>query len=487
MIPPEISNLNHHIQPVDPIISDVWKRRIVIGGLALGIFLGTAAAAAGTGSLLSIAGTRLVTVAGTNTTLSAYVIKNIGTGMIFAGNGLFLAGKYAFLSIAVPAYTVGWVIPKWIVTKGAPEALQLSHDYVIIPICNGIIKASVHLQDIIVRVAQTIYDKILIPFMEQSWKFTIWTWNNLIVPSMQQITRTAQLIADRFLKPVLFHAIRMIDRAWQAVVIPIAKKIVEGLSTCKEYMARTALMIYNHVMIPFHNAIRWSWSTIIIPVAKKINDTVLRLNRLMDNVMQTFYSRILVPLAETTVHVLNYIKDIVVIPVMNGVVKATSLLNQVLAKTTQSIYDFVLVPLANGAYSFFAWSWNNVLIPSFEIVKATSQMIFEKCIIPLAIRSLQFINWSWNSALMPIFNGIVHGAHFLNQKVLKIAQAIYDYVLLPVGGKILEGHALTIHYGGILYDWTTDAISNIYQTVLINSQAILRSVQNTYQWVAGRV
>ena len=133
-----------------PEVQWAWKTAAASVGKVGVAVLAFSAVSAGIGGFMQIAGAHLVGIGGTS--LLAQTAQNIGKATGHIGDGLFLAGRYAFLSVAVPVYTVTWIVPKWIVKEGIPQVARLAHQYVLVPLYNGIVQGVQYLSEAFIKV-----------------------------------------------------------------------------------------------------------------------------------------------------------------------------------------------------------------------------------------------------------------------------------------------------------------------------------------------
>lgn len=120
-------------------------------------------ATAALGAGLEEGGTKLVEYAGNGTEIKELALKRIGNVAQTVGPGMFLGGKVVAYSILVPAYTIGYVAPKWLVTEGLPKGYEIGRDYVVIPIVNGVIAGAEYAGTKIGEAAVLVNDYVIQP------------------------------------------------------------------------------------------------------------------------------------------------------------------------------------------------------------------------------------------------------------------------------------------------------------------------------------
>lgn len=173
-----------------------WKSfAITVGKVVLRI-LTFSAVLVGTGKLMQIGGVKLISEPGSDLSLTTRIASNLGLGLKTTGNGLFLVGKYAFLSIAVPTYTIVWVLPKWLVTQGIPKVVNLVHQYVIVPISQGIVQAMRFLNKKFLEITQAVYNYALKPLGKVVIDAFTWTWKSIVIPVSNSVVQALRSIKD---------------------------------------------------------------------------------------------------------------------------------------------------------------------------------------------------------------------------------------------------------------------------------------------------
>ena len=260
---------------------------------------------------MQLGGIRLISNTEINPSLTIQVANNMGLGLQQAGNGLFSIGKYAFLSVTVPIYTVVYVLPKWIFNEGLPKMARLTHQYVIIPICNGIIQVAKFFSEQFIKVAQAIYNHILSPLGGIIKKAAVWTW--------------------------------------KAVIIPVITKISQAAIALKDAVVHVAQVIYNHILSPLGSIVKkaavWTWEAVIIPVANKVFQAAIALKDAVVYVAQAVYNHVLSPLGGIIKKAAAWTWEAVIIPIFNGVAQGYGVIKDLVVPVAQRVYNYALKPL----------------------------------------------------------------------------------------------------------------------------------------------
>ncbi len=238
-----------------------WKNpTLAVGKAVLGV-LAFSAVSTGAGKAMQLGGIRLISKTGINASLTTQVANNVGLGLQQAGKGLFSVGKYAFLSIAVPTYAVVYVLPKWILNEGLPKMARLTHQYVIIPVYNGVIQVMKLFSERFIKIVQAIYNHVLIPIGRVIEKAALWTWKAVIIPVINKVSQVAIALKDTIVhvaQAIYNHVLapvgRVIEKAaiwtWKAVIVPIFNGIAQGCGIVKDLVLPVAHRVYNYALKP---------------------------------------------------------------------------------------------------------------------------------------------------------------------------------------------------------------------------------------------
>ena len=354
----------------------------VIGGLLL--FSGVTA---GSGHLMKIGGTYL----------ASHVPKyaTMGFAMTQAGDKVFLVGKTAFLSVAVPVYMMGWVVPKWIVTVAVPKGAAYAHKYLFVPLYNGMIKVSSYLSKLLAKTAQAIYDYVLEPLSRCIMLAAEWVWRVILDPLISKIAQIVDQTYRRIL-PLLQQAINAVIKVekWilRSVLDPLIRK-----------MAQIVGQIYHHVLIPLERAVseasKWIWNALLIPCID---------------------------------HLTHIVK----------------LIDRAAIKTVKAAYIYFVKPIGHIVRAAVQWSWNAVLLPLIETSRVATvkiaQVIYRMLLSPMERRIASTSKWIWQAALLPAGRGVVQAAASFANLVARVSEMVYRTVIAPVGLSLVHATAQTM-------------------------------------------
>jgi len=345
-----------------------WKNSAVTIGKVVLAILAFSVVSAGAGKAMQLGGIKLISTTRISPSLTNQVANNMGLGLQQVGKGLSLAGKYAFLSVAVPIYAAVYELPKWIFNEGLPKVARLTHQYVVIPICNGIIQATKFVSERFIKTAQTIYNQILAPLGSLIGKATVWTWKAIILPVTDKILQAtivlkdaivhvAQEIYNHILIPLGSLVKKAVVWMWKTVLIPVINKVVQATMALKDAIVHVAQAIYNHVLAPLGSlvkkAVMWTWKAVIVPVINKVLQATIALKGAIVHVAQAIYNHILAPLGSLVEKAAVWTWKAVIIPVFNGVAQGYGVIKDLVIPVAQRIYNYTLKPLGQSiGYSF---------------------------------------------------------------------------------------------------------------------------------------
>ena len=106
-------------------------------GCAVLIFAGLTAA---TGAGLQMAGERLAPLGNEAAqSLAGNVAQAVAPYLNTVGGFMLEVGRYAFLSVSVPAYYTFYEAPKWLLTEGLPIVGRHSYNYILLPVYNSVV------------------------------------------------------------------------------------------------------------------------------------------------------------------------------------------------------------------------------------------------------------------------------------------------------------------------------------------------------------
>jgi hypothetical protein len=191
-------------------------RNIALGAGGIILFAGVAA---GGGRLLQLGGAKL---------LATPAWSHVGRAAALAGDKLLYVGKGAFLSVAVPIYTVTWALPKWIITVGIPKGAAFYYERIFVPYLNGISKG-----------AQAVVHFIKQPLANAA----NWAWSSVLSPALVEVAKATQWIFQSILVPASLHV-------WKSAVLPAAEIIGKSAASVKTLLETSASHGYQSVLLP---------------------------------------------------------------------------------------------------------------------------------------------------------------------------------------------------------------------------------------------
>lgn len=418
-----------------------WKKIAVKTAKIIGIALLSAAALVGTGHVLRLAGSKIITGCGTEQSLSRTILRSLGEGTNAAGDKLFFTGKCIFLSIAVPVYTVTWVIPKWTVTIGFPKAITFLHRVVLVPIKEGIIQAGMYMENLVITIAQN-------------------TYNYALKPLAMGIHRTANLACQRVILPLLENVHNVTATFKRSLYQYVLEPLEKGISSALE-------KIFNAVIIP--------------SVHFLLRSTDFALSRL-ENIACAVYRFAVKPLVIGIKFVSTLIHQYAVIPVSQAFIKCATLLNQTTAAVANAIHRFILIPFCKGVGSAAKFAHKYLIIPTSStftkgmtilqnLMASFAKVIHRYALIPIANKAVTSARVAHQYLWLPLSNGIIQGLSL----TAKLAQMIYQLVVWPAIGATAQGLSLMMNMVKTL-------AQGVFQSVLTG----LKEVQGSFIWTSKR-
>jgi hypothetical protein len=430
------------------VASSPWAHQATLIAKIVGIVLASAAVCSGTGLLLQAGGRGLTTLSSAPCTLSV-VSKTVGAWLTYGGEGIFLIGKGAFLSIAVPIYACCWVLPKWTITTGIPQAVHLTHIYVLLPVGKGIIQASKLLTEQALKLARVIY-------------------NYALVPLAKATLRSAQWI-------------------WKSAILPIMKGLIQALDAVQTTLVRCARAIYRFALIPIANGVArsaiWIWKAVLIPTANAISQVFHATLTALSRCAQTIFHSVLIPIAKGIARNAAWIWKAVLIPTANAISQAFDATFTALSRCTQTIFGSVLIPIAKGIARSAVWIWKAVLIPTANAISQAFdatlaalsryvQAIYSYALFPLGKALGQGSKWIWQAMILPAIREILKVERTLVNSIMKSAQSVYRFSVL-------------------LFNEITNTLKKInfeaIQWTIQTSKAMMDSVQEGFFWISRNV
>ena len=422
-----------------PEISDLsWKAPLIrfgtspIAKVAAGV-LAFAAASAGTGKLLKLAGRKVVAIGEEdNSFLSKNRTAQIGNILEQVGDGIFLMGRYSFLSLAVPTYTATWVLPKWAFEEGLPKLVELTEKHIIIPLWNDAVLVANFINDATLRIVKAIYNRALVPLGQALERAALWTWNTVVIPLSRQVERVAKATYETILKPLSHKIEEVVKWTWNRVIVPLAKKSEELINAIANRIEELAEAFYEQVLEPLGEATlragKWIWRAVLIPIVdRSLQIALSAVNKVLD-AAEVVYKRLIEPLGNATLKAAKWTWEKIVVPV-------TRYAKDTIIDAMRAIYKNVLKPLSQTTLKAAKWTWNEVILPTAESIKTatarTARAIHQYVLQPLTALTKKTAKWVWNTIGIPILDRVLQITGMVKNALVRTAQAIYNIVILP--------------------------------------------------------
>lgn len=421
------------------------RNNLVFGAKILTGTLVAAGAVIALGYGLESSGNNLINYAGNGNDISTIALRGIGQVSETIGSGIFYTGKTVAYSILVPAYTIGYVAPKWLITTGLPQGWELARDRIIVPLSKNIISAA---QYIVPKIQQTamwinqIFQDIVQYCADLSEKCNVLLRDYVVTPIINYTIAAAKYIA-----PMVYDAAIWVHKVSQ-----------EALQSLAEISTRFLEMSFE-----------FSRDYILIPLAKGIVKAVDYIGPKIYEAT-VFVIKHISAFAEIAAEALAKIQDIareyVLIPVLNGIIQVANYLGPKICALTNYIHILSIQALEKMAI-FSGHFLHNVLIPlaQFTATKVHEAALFvgtygHVLLKQIAVTSTQLANILGDFVIVPTIQAAINAAEFLGPKLYALSQIIHQYaldgfellrayVLLP----ILNGTIATAEFiGPKLYD-----------------------------------
>lgn len=414
-----------------------WRKIAVRAVQVVAVVLVASLVLSSAGHLLSVGGAKLLENVDANKSVTSFVLSKIGIGSQATGSALSLLGKYTFLSVSVPAYTLGYVAPKWVATVGIPQALNLSHTYIYLPLEKLTTAAVTFISTQVGNVAELVHQYALKPLgniIEYSANFV---WNNVLIPVGEGIVKYAGILSEK--------------------MAGAAQVIYEcALKPFGHMAANAAVGLYNHVLCPLGNA------TVYCAIA---------LRDLAVNVGNAALEYAIKPLGTALAKLGTLSLEYVILPIGNALEAFGKIASNCIASTAQAINTYVLEPLGHG----ISYCINNLAIPAINNAGRGLSAFCENILQPLGSATVKVATVLWNYAVMPVINGLVNVSCFVGKGIAMTAQAVHAYVLSPVGAALMEG----------CY-WAADAGAKVCHGIADVAYNGFQSVKETFTWIASK-
>lgn len=356
-----------------------WKDYAIKGLKIAGVILVSSLVVATVGHGLTLAGTRMLTIASSDANMAAVFLRYIGTGAQLLGKALYLAGKYAFLSISVPAYTIGWVAPKWFVMVAIPKAAVFANAYVFTPLLHGVMKAAAFIHTHLTIVAKAVYQYAIKPLFTMTAKALTFVWHAVVLPVSKGIAKCAEFVVTKLgsvaqivhkyvLEPLFIATQKAFVFLWKSVVVPLANGAVKMGGVLKESLLKLAQAVYTYALNPLGNiaakTTTFLWNRLVLPAANATFTAANHVfkavkfifNEVVVKAVTAFHQTVLHPMLNATVIAAKFLWNASIIPIAKGIIQFLTPIAHAIAVTAQAIYNFVLLPLGQVVGQSITWT-----------------------------------------------------------------------------------------------------------------------------------
>jgi len=440
--------------------------------IALGIVV-VGGAAAGAGYLVEKGGTSLISYA---EKIDAEALKTLGSWLEYGGQGLFTAGKYTAYSILVPAYAVGYELPKWVINKGLP-ALR---DHVLVPFCKNVIQPALQkVEWLVTEAIPAAVEKVT--QLAKEWIFV--PLYNKIHWVATQLQLGVEWLANKGIE--LIHSIAkkvhaLVLPIWNSIVLPVLKNvkwfITEVIPT---YISKIAQFARDQIFIPLSNAIRWTLTKIQGGLEWLLERGIEVLQKGFE-IIEAIWNATIVPLYTN-----------VILPILQNVRWVlTEVIPSCIDKIVQFARDQIFIPLSNaarwtltqiqGGLEWLLERGVEILQKGFEIIEA----IWNATIVPL-----------YTNVLLPIFENVKWLA---TEVIPSCINKIRDKLFTPLFNAVKEGFlwvaekASALTYQGItliqsIAKRVLTTLSDVTHAVIqIADKILFTPLKACFNWVIDR-
>jgi len=407
--------------------------------VAAGIVI-TGAAIAGTGYLMQAGGEFLLS----NPNIQNIALKTLGTYMKPAGEYVFLAGKCTAYTILVPAYTLGYELPKWVIKEGIPQSVILIHNYVIQPATQTFIYVKdqifIPMMNTVIQVAN---DYLWSPLKDAAlWaearvvEMLTYARDHLLYPLCEKVS---QIVRDYFFIPLrdaacwmgrnIIYGLNLLN---DHVITPLCDLSMRVAVWARDHLLyplceKVSQMVRDYFFIPLRDAACWMGRNIIYGL-NLLNDYVIT------------------PLCDLSIRVAVWAREHILLPTINGAIH---------------ILSYVAKKVSNIAITLFQHLSNYVLIPLKNVVQAVWNEVRET--------SLKILRYSWEKILMPamcmIGNALFWSYVNIVQPIIYVATAIFSAVVTQVVNIANWGYGTTLEMADLSYRIFQAIKNDVYELI----------------------
>lgn len=455
--------------------------------------LAFAGAAAAIGYGLEAGGSNLVVYAGDHTNLTNLAVKHIGHATIGLGSGLFYTGKTLAYTILVPAYSIGYVAPKWIVQTGIPKSCEFAREYVVIPAIQSLIDAGKYVAPKIYEAAIFIsqyFHKMMHCMHELAVAGAEFLRDYILIPLKEGVISAANYLAPKIYEAAIYihqyaqMAIHACAELYQMFREYVIAPLTEGLHAAFRFIAP---IIYDVAQAALRN---------IAMGAKYALEVVVK-------GIEITRDYIIIPLIDSVISTANYLgpkiyeATLFIHHYAHAAFKQaeliTEMLTELLIKTGEIARHYIIIPLTESLSSALEYVqttfWHIAYLAGTYALKAlynlalaaefTAKHLFNGYCI---MREHIFV---------PLILGVIDAANYIGPKIYEAAVIINDYALQPafraivnIAIPVMNSIVISANYAG---NKIADAAQHTANAVIDIASALPAIAKNAYEHVAADV
>lgn len=275
-------------------------------------------AIAGAGYLMQAGGEYLAS----SPNIQSVALKSFGEGLKASGEYVFLAGKYTAYTVLVPMYTVGYELPKWVINKGIPEAVNFVN--------NNLIQPSI-------QILTYVRDHVLIPIRD----------------------KVTQVVTEYFLTPLMDYVFTPLED----LVLWAGKKIEYGLNLLKDY-----------ALTPIINCIKsvstWVWENMLAPVCTVIQTIGIKIDTFAKAVFAKFSEYVLTPLSNAMHAIADKISEYVLTPLRQAALAIWNEVSDIALRLMRYTWDHIIGPVLGIISSTLTLTYEWLIQPIMNVAIA---------------------------------------------------------------------------------------------------------------------
>jgi len=292
----------------------------------------------GAGILMESAGTALIAK---NEVINHIALKNLGHFLKTLGSGTFQVGKFTSYTVLVPAYMLGYELPKWLIQHGIPKGIALFKEHVFQPLVKSLEWLA----------AKTI----------EGISFAV---EHYLRPAIEKITQVAN---DCLVQPLIVgvkwfaeRVIELMDWTYHTVLLPVKEVMIKMIRLAAENILEPLGRGLKWVALKAADGLEWTVETIIMPMFKALEKTV---QWAIENLFQPFFSC----LKSVAIEFAEFSSKYFFTPLHSAAIWVGENLFQPVACAAHTLWlyalDYVLKPLFEGVVNGAALIYRNILYP----------------------------------------------------------------------------------------------------------------------------